>query len=238
MSKEELAAKYDSYDVVFNDGTKDTYYGKLVYKDNGEIQRFDVCAKSTAQQTRTMTFPKYKIQEIDLGNGKTTKVYGYYDTVMADEVYKLLNEYREQNGVPKLGTNDYMKSLADKRSPEEFYVNRYNADHGENVFTAHERPNRTMCWTVVGDNGNLTYGENSLSYLLIPKEFTGGLIQQVEYSANKIIESFKFSSEHDANMLDPNYGGVGISVFIGYPLCEDGTFNTYKFATVVQSFMY
>lgn len=238
MSKEELAAKYDSYDVVFNDGTKDTYYGELVYKDNGEIQRFDVCAKSTAQQTRTMTFPKYKIQEIDLGNGKTTKVYGYYDTAMADEVYKLLNEYREQNGVPKLGTNDYMKSLADKRAPEEFYVNRYNEDNDVGGYIAHERPNHTMCWTVVGENGNLTYGENAEETSIIPDFMVGGLIQKPDYSANTIMQYFKNSREHNANMLDPDYGGVGISVFVGYWQNSNGTFRGYQDVAIVQSFMY
>ena len=86
MSKEELAEKYDSYDVVFADGTKDTYYGDIIRYDNGEIQRFDVYAKSTAQMTGTITYPKYEIKEIDLGNGETTKVYGYYDTVMANYI--------------------------------------------------------------------------------------------------------------------------------------------------------
>lgn len=238
MSKEELAEKYDSYDVVFADGTKDTYYGDIIRYDNGEIQRFDVYAKSTAQMTGTITYPKYEIKEIDLGNGETTKVYGYYDTVMADELYKLLNEYRVENGLTELGTNDYMKSLADKRAPEEFYVNRYEENNDVDEYIAHERPNHTMCWTVVGEDGNLTYGENSLDYMLIPEEFAGGLIRPVEYSANKIMELFKDSWEHDANMLDSNYGGVGISVFIGYPQNKDGTFKSYKNVTVVQSFMY
>ena len=40
MSKEELAEKYDSYDVVFADGTKDTYYGDIIYKDNGDYSDF------------------------------------------------------------------------------------------------------------------------------------------------------------------------------------------------------
>ena len=238
MSKEELAEKYDSYDVIFADETEDTYYGDIIYKDNGEIQRFDVYAKSTAQMTGTITYPKYEIKEIDLGNGETTKVYGYYDTVMADELYELLNKYRVENGLTELGTNDYMKSLADKRAPEELYVNRYNAENGGNVFAAHERPNGTMCWTVVGENGNLTYGENSGELAIIPDEFAGGLIQKVEYSAQIIMQYLKNSREHDANMLNPDYGGVGISVFVGYPQNKDGTFQSCKYANIVQSFMY
>ena len=238
MTTEQLEEKYDSYDVVFDDGTKDTYYGDIVYKDNGEIQRFDVYAKSTAQMTGTITYPKYEIKEIDLGNGETTKVYGYYDTVMANEVYELLNEYRVENGLAELETNDYMKSLANTRSPEELYTYLYNQQNTDYEYEAHERANKTMCWTVVGENGYKVYGENALECPIIESFQAGGIIQKVDVTAEYIMNCFKKSEGHNENLLGPNYHGVGISVFIGYPQNKDGTFKSYKVAAVIQSFMY
>ena len=238
MTTEQLEEKYDSYNVVFDDGTKDTYYGDIIYYDDGEIMAFDVYAKSTVQQIGTLTYPKYEVVEIDLGNGEKTKVYGYYDTVMANEVYKLLNEYRVENDLAELETNDYMKSLANTRSPEELYAYLYNQQNTDYEYEAHERANKTMCWTVVGENGYKVYGENALECPIIESFQAGGIIQKVDVTAEYIMNCFKKSEGHNENLLGPKYHGVGISVFIGYPQNKDGTFKSYKVAAVIQSFMY
>ena len=44
----------------------------------------------------------YSAYQVDLGNGNTATVYGYYDDAMADEIYNQLNTYRQENGVGTL----------------------------------------------------------------------------------------------------------------------------------------
>ena len=44
----------------------------------------------------------YSAYQVDLGNGNTATVYGYYDDAMADEIYNQLNAYRQENGVGTL----------------------------------------------------------------------------------------------------------------------------------------
>ena len=237
MTTEQLEEKYDSYNVVFDDGTKDTYYGDIVYKDNGEIQRFDVYAKSTVQQIGTLTFPKYEVVEIDLGNGEKTKVYGYYDRNVSDKMYTLLNEYRKENGLNELIKTDDMQSLADIRSAEAFYTEMYNQTHTDYEYIAHERPNKTRYSTVYGYNNPLA-GENETVTTLLSKFQASGITQAIDLTAEYEMNAFKNSEGHNYNLLYNKYTHVGMSTFIGYPQKSDGTFKNYKVAITIQVFDY
>lgn len=236
MTEEEIAEKYEKLDVVFEDGTTDIFYGKMIYCEDGSILRFELYAKSTTVLVKTIEYPSYEVVEIDLGNGETTKVYGYYDTVMANDVFNALNAYRVENGLAELETSEYMQSLADTRAPEAFYTYVYNLKDTENEYEAHERPDYTDCVTVAGDIGEYVYGENYLTCALISEEQASGLIVSVDYTTEQIMEWFKDSREHDANMLNTDYKYGAVSVFVGYPQNEDGSFRTYKDVIVLQSF--
>lgn len=236
MTEEEKGKNYKTINVVFPDGKKDKFFciENLVSK---KLKSLSVMAKSTAEKIGSITYPKYEVKTIDLGNGETTKVYGYYDREMADEVFDMVNEYRVENGLNELGTSDYIKSLSDIRSAEQMYTEIYNQQNTDYEYGGHERPNKTMCGTVAGENGAYSYGENAQFGTLIEDYQAGGLLQKIEITPEHIMELFEESEGHNENLLESSYNGVGISIFIGYPQNPDGTFKSYKVASIIQSFM-
>ena len=235
-TEEEIIKEYEKFNVVFKDGTTDVFYCKAEYYEDGSLWKYDVYAKSTAQQIGTIEYPSYEVVEIDLGNGETTKVYGYYDTVMANDVFEALNQYRKDNGITELETSEYMQSLADTRAPETFYTYVYNLKDTENEYEAHERPDYTDCVTVAGENGQYVYGENYLTGSLVSEDEAEGLIVATKYTCEQFMEWFKDSREHDANMLNADYKYGAVSVFVGYPQKADGSFRGDRVAIPVQSF--
>lgn len=89
-----------------------------------------------------LTQPAY--YTIDLGNGKTTTVYGYYDTAMAEEITSQLNAYRISQGLSALTTTTELTKAANVRAYETSY------------YFDHTRPNGETCFSV----SNAIYGEN------------------------------------------------------------------------------
>lgn len=245
MTEEEIASKYEKYNVVFyKDGRKDTFYGKWINNageptDNrDEAIRFGVFIKSTTTKLGSIKYPKYEVKTIDLGNGQTTKVYGYYDREMANEVFNMVNEYRVENGLNELDHNDITQNFADIRSPETFYTYIYNQQNTDYEYKPHERPNKTMPDTVIKDIAYNGFGENSLMHTIIEDYQAGGILQKVEMTPENIMQSFKDSFEHNSIMLDPEFTDLSVSIFIGYPQNKDGTFKSYKVGIPVQSFMH
>lgn len=239
MTEEELASKYEKYEVIYYySGKKDTFYGTMNYYPDGTPMRFDVIAKGTAEKIGSIKYPKYEVKTIDLGNGETTKVYGYYDREMADEVFRLLNEYRVENGLNELETSDYMQNISDIRSSEAFYTEMYNQQNTDYEYGGHERPNKTMFYTTLEDIPYNRACENLIIHTLIEDYQAGGILQKIEITPENTMQSLKDSAEHNEIMLNPDLTDVGVSIFIGYPQNPDGTFKSYKVAVPVQSFMH
>ena len=122
--------------------------------------------------------------DVDLGNGKTATVYGYWDLDVAAEVFELLNEYRVENGLDKLQKIDILDNYAQIRALESCY------------YFNHNRPNGTN--QAIGlIEYNLACGENIAS----------GYV-----TANVSMSGWKKSSEHNANMLEEGYvyGSTGV----------------------------
>ena len=135
----------------------------------------------------TKTEYNEQVYTVDMGNGQTDTVTGYYDKEMAAEIFNMLNEYRAEKGLDQLQAgSDALQNAVDIRGYEiakEF---------------SHTRPN----------------GERALL------SFTGSTgccaenIAKYQSSAEEVMNAWKNSSGHNANMLSPNVKKVSISVFV------------------------
>lgn len=84
-------------------------------------------------------------QSIDLGNGKSTIVCGYWDEDAADDCFTLLNEYRNEKGADPLLHSDSIEAFAKVRAME----CAYNYDH--------ERPNGESYMEAENIGGGVAY---------------------------------------------------------------------------------
>lgn len=144
----------------------------------------------------------YGAHSVDIGDGQTTTVYGYFDDGIADEIFKQLNTYRQENGLPVLENRFHEESKI--RAMECAYL------------YSHDRPNGKNSW----DLNELMGGEN------LAKLESGMLWWQAAENspsmvATEIMQSWKNSYGHNANMLtEDELGGVG--VFVSMVVDSDG----------------
>ena len=126
-----------------------------------------------------------KVYEVELVNGKKATVVGYFDTQMAEDIFKQLNEYRVQKGLEVLQPANFaLQAAVNTRG----YEIAYNFEH--------TRPNGMDCFSVY----DRAIAENIAagSSYMTAKDFMAG---------------WKASVGHNLNMLSPNANSVGISVF-------------------------
>lgn len=81
---------------------------------------------------------------INLGGGRTEKVYGHYDLASAEMIMREINNYRAERGESQLRTNASLTNIANIRARE--ISNSYG----------HTRPNGTLCINSIPE----LYGEN------------------------------------------------------------------------------
>lgn len=81
---------------------------------------------------------------IDLGKGRKTRVYGYYDIGAANRLSKMVNQHRAENGLSSLKVSTSLTETATTRAKE--ISNKYS----------HYRPNGTLCLNSMYE----LYGEN------------------------------------------------------------------------------
>jgi len=88
---------------------------------------------------------------VSLGNGRTKKVTGHFDTVMSGKITKLLNSYRKRQGLSSLKTISVLTKAAKNRAVECA------------VKQSHTRPDGTICFTVDASvyAENLAWGYDS-----------------------------------------------------------------------------
>lgn len=133
----------------------------------------------------------YGAHNVDIGGGQTTTVYGYFDDEIADEVFKQLNTYRQENGLPVL----------ENRFHEEAKIRAMECSY----LYSHDRPNGEKFWI------NELIGVENIDYM------TGGIMLSIDTPpsliAISIMNDWKNSEGHNANMLtDCELGGVGVFV--------------------------
>lgn len=121
-------------------------------------------------------------------------------SVLANEVYKLINEYRVANGVDAIAFDSSLTQVAMHRSAENAWVECFTTANIDGKFH-HVRPNgekASTVFTVYGMSG--AYAENMGRYQLTPYEIVLG-----EYG-------WKNSATHNALMLSTAYTRVGVGV--------------------------
>lgn len=140
----------------------------------------------------TYTYPPYTTKEIELKDGETTTVYGYYDEDLSRQVFDLLNEYRVANGLNELNWADEISSCADLRAAEAA------------VSFGHVRPN----------------GEKW--YLLNISRLNGENLAMGYQTAQSVMTAWKNSPTHNENLLFPKFNSVAISCFVKYEILANG----------------
>ena len=136
-----------------------------------------------------------KVYTITLKDGETTTVTGHFETEMADEVFEMLNDYREENGLQRLEKGSQpLEEAANTRAVEITYL------------FDHKRPN----------------GENALRSLTGSTGCMAENIGKYQSSAEQVMESWKNSAGHNSNMLTKYAKFVSIGVFAKYEKTVDG----------------
>ena len=135
----------------------------------------------------------YGAHSVDIGGGQTTTVYGYFDDGIADEVFRQLNTYRQENGLPVLENRFHEESKI--RAMECAYL------------FSHDRPNGEKFWI------DELIGVENIAYM------ADGIMLSIDTPASliatTIMNGWKNSEGHNANMLtECELGGVGVFVKI------------------------
>jgi len=111
---------------------------------------------------------------IDLGNGKTTKTTGHFDSAMEKKLVTLLNTYRKSKGLKTLATRKVLGDIADTRSTE------------SSIYFSHTRPNGTKCFTV----SELLGGENIACGYSNPNSLMTAWKNSKTHNENMLYKSF------------------------------------------------
>lgn len=122
---------------------------------------------------------------VDIGNGQTATVYGYWDLDKSAEMFRLLNEWRTKNGVPVV--QDGNDGTARTRALECAYYYSHTRPNGKQCFLAFE------AYGVFGMAENIAVGYEGL------EDVTNGWIN---------------SSGHNRNMLNIRYRYAVVSMFV------------------------
>ncbi|MCR4891847.1 MAG: hypothetical protein K5989_06690 [Lachnospiraceae bacterium] len=158
-------------------GTSMNGYGKTVItaEAGGEVLKCKVYVMQSENQSFT----------VDLGDGRTKTVKGYYDFNMSDDLFELVNDYRIMEGRRVLSANASLDNTAMVRARELSYR------------TTHWRPNGEECFTA------------------FPDVHSGGENIAAGYkNADAFFKAWKESPEHNANMLGSRYRSAGMMVFV------------------------
>jgi uncharacterized protein YkwD len=121
-----------------------------------------------SESTETINGHELVTVTIDLGNGKTKEVKGYYDSAMAQEVFVKLNELRTGKGLNTLSWNSGMAPSADVRAAE------------LTVKFDHWRPNGQYCYDIYPA---MTSENVAMGYLSAADVMVGWINSTAHYNA-------------------------------------------------------
>lgn len=166
-----------------------------------EMARYSVPSSSTTTPSTstgntTQTVNGYPVVTITIQTSNGTRtVTGYYDTQAELEIFNMLNDYRRSLGLNTLTRPTDLQRTAELRTAEFSY--RYT--------NWHTRPDGTSCFTAFPSNYGYRAENAACGYS----------------SATEVMNGWRNSSGHNANMINPNYTCVGIGVFVETVPCSD-----------------
>jgi len=202
---ESIAKLGHDYKVVKEEKASCTNEGLKIFKCNCGQSKTETIKKTTHNYSEektdntivytclvcnysyTKVFDKY--HKVDLMNGQYCSVYGHFDDEMAEEVFKLTNEYRVANGLPP-----YEKGNAILN--EAVHIRALEIVDKVSPTLCHTRPNGDRAITSFGSDARCC-GENLGRY---------------QKTAEDIVEGWKYSPGHNRNLLktDAKYLSVGV----------------------------
>jgi len=121
----------------------------------------------------TISVHPYDTYEVTFPDGTVQKVCGWFDSDYSREVYEQVNAYRLENGLNTLVYNSSLEYASNIRALESY------------VYFSHTRPNGTK-WITVTSDWQSGAGEN---------------IAQGQETPSKVMQAWKNSPGHNANML-------------------------------------
>ncbi len=106
-----------------------------------------------------------------------------------DEVLRLVNTEREDNGLPALEQMQELTDMADMRAWE------------SSIFFLHTRPDGSKCSTI--------FSERNMEYSAAGENLSGGFS-----SPEKLVAAWMGSESHSANILSEKYTYLGVGVYV------------------------
>ena len=145
---------------------------------------------------------------LKLGSGVMPQIWGYAANISVEEVVRLTNEKRAENGLSPLSMNQQLVSGATAKG----------ADMLARDYWAHVAPDGTQPWKFFTDAGyKYRYaGEN------LARDFT---------NAGSAVEAWMASPSHRENLLSSKYSEIGIAVVEGDLAGADTTVIVQFFGT-------
>lgn len=166
------------YEWIFEEEPTDTEMGYRVYKCKN-------CGNWVNNQIVPAGFNRLKEYTIDIGNGETDTVWGFFNETYTSQMLDAINEYRRENGVAELQPVDWVEETARIRAPEIAY------------YFSHTRP-----------NGDISGSASPTGWL------SGENIGEGYGTLDDVMEGWKNSPGHDFTMLDSYLTGFGGACFI------------------------
>lgn len=132
--------------------------------------------------------------EIDMGNGETATIRGFYHHAYEDQMFRMLNDYRTENGEAPLLRSDGLVEPAEIRGREIAVV------------FDHVRPNGQMCFTV----SDLINGENIACGQTTPEQVMSSWKNSPGHNANMLRSNFSIAGVSCfIAMAQDNEGRIG-----------------------------
>lgn len=138
-----------------------------------------------APQQQTSGVTENATYTINTSNGPVT-ITGHFDIDRENQILAELNAHRAANGLAPVAMTDDLRETARIRSVEIAYM------------FSHSRPDGSRCFTAFPSN-----------YAARAENIAAG-----SSSASTIMELWRNSNGHNANMLNPDYTHVGIGCFV------------------------
>ena len=126
-----------------------------------------------------------------------------FNKVVYDEMYRLVNEHRNNNGLKSLAVDSVMEECAYGKS-KHMSDNNYFSHSYEGKYWWNMYPEKYENACAIGEN-------IIRSYINPNKVYTKEECKEI---ANELFESWKNSSGHNANMLSENFEAIGFGIYV------------------------
>lgn len=175
-------------------GKSNTYTWKT--KATGDKTLYVDVKNENGQVTRKSL--TYTIKEVNYSVNTSE-----FNKVVYDEMYRLVNEHRNNNGLKSLAVDSVMEECAYGKSKHmsdnNYFSHSYEGKYWWNIY-----PEKYENACAIGEN-------IIKSYINPNKLYTK---EECKAIANRLFESWKNSSGHNANMLSENFEAIGFGIYV------------------------